>query len=470
MATYIPFYEGRLYLPKHDVNTRGFYENELQDIEKNIGLTFDGKICIEDEVIKYRLLHSNNNDLGLEKEVYLYRLWYEAYNDKMLNNFSIPIRVKKSNEYMEKLKITLKSYVKYLRRPAFVYEKDFCDFIEEECNKILEVLNCLISGKSDKAEKILLKILEAIKEDTFLVNKLNMTYSFRSVAPFFALHSNGYDKLYNNMMQKELTFFRARTIEKDKKCEIKERKDILHLPYNQRKKAKSMRFSVEKSPALYLSVNTYVCAQESNWNPEKENLVASVFIPNEQGKKFKILNLTISQSLINGAYNPRIDFGDEIKQKMQLSMLKIFPIVIATSFSVEEDDQDIKYHYLLSQALMKAVSKIGIDGIAYFSMRGDNEFQFPQGVNLVVLADDISKNRQYSIRCEGFEVSQPKCYCERKKTMVKSYINEIFQKTDINGMESFTGRLNVDGEIKYYGETTYAEFDNYLTSLLEKNN
>lgn len=356
-----------------------------------------------------------------------------------------------------------------MKRPAFVYEKDFCDFIEEECNKILEVLNCLISGKFDDAEEILLKILEAIKEDTFLVNKLNMTYSFRLVAPFFALHSNGYDKLYDDMMQKELTFFRARTTEKDKKCEIKKRENMFHLPYNLREKAKSMRFSVEKSPALYLSTNTYVCAQESNWNPEKENLFASVFIPNEQGKEFKILNLTISQSLINGTYNLK-GFDNEEKRKMQISMLKIFPIVIATSFSVEEDDEDIKYHYLLSQALMKAVSKIGIDGIAYFSMRGDNEFQFPQGVNLVVLADDISENREYSIRCEGFEVSQPTCYCERKKTMSKSYINEIVPQFDINGMESFTGRLNVDGEIKYYGETTYAEFDNYLTSLLEENN
>lgn len=104
MRTYIPFFEGRPYLPKRNVNPRGFYENEIKNMLKNNHLIFDRIICVEEEVAKYDLLQSNNNDLGLDEEVYFFQLWYKAFNDKVLNDFSIPIRVKKSDRYMEELK------------------------------------------------------------------------------------------------------------------------------------------------------------------------------------------------------------------------------------------------------------------------------------------------------------------------------------------------------------------------------
>ena len=40
---------------------------------------------------------------------------------------------------------------------------------------------------------------------------------------------------------------------------------------------------------------------------------------------------------------------------------------------------------------MRCASRIGIDGIAYLSMKGKDEFQYPQGVNLAILATDISE-------------------------------------------------------------------------------
>ena len=90
--------------------------------------------------------------------------------------------------------------------------------------------------------------------------------------------------------------------------------------------------------------------------------------------------MTISQALINGIYHKRID-NSEIKEKLQIMMLKIFPLIIATSFSVSEKNREIKYEYLISQALMKVINEIGI---AYLSMKGKDEFQYPQGVNLAL--------------------------------------------------------------------------------------
>ena len=86
--------------------------------------------------------------------------------------------------------------------------------------------------------------------------------------------------------------------------------------------------------------------------------------------------MTISQALINGIYERiRDDNNDNGRTlcKLQNAMLKIFPLVIATSFSVESEEE-MKYQYLLSQALMRVANRNGIDGIAYLSMKGIDEF------------------------------------------------------------------------------------------------
>ena len=93
------------------------------------------------------------------------------------------------------------------------------------------------------------------------------------------------------------------------------------------------------------------------------------------------------------------------------------------NFTVEKEEE-YKYHYLLSQSLMRVANKCGIDGIAYLSMQGEDEFQFPQGVNLAIPATDISENRRYSEKCEGFEISKPVKYQGQEEKNAQSYINK----------------------------------------------
>ena len=40
---------------------------------------------------------------------------------------------------------------------------------------------------------------------------------------------------------------------------------MLHLPYNIKAKAGSMRFSEQVLPGLYLIATEYTCAEECNW-------------------------------------------------------------------------------------------------------------------------------------------------------------------------------------------------------------
>lgn len=265
------------------------------------------------------------------------------------------------------------------------------------------------------------------------------------------------------MRNQELSFFRVRTKKEIVKNDISKLSHIVHLPYEMRGKASNMRFSRVGCPCLYLGTTTYVCCKECGWDVSNEEMFAASFIPNEQGKKLKILNLTISQALINGIYHKRID-NSEIKEKLQIMMLKIFPLVIATSFSVSEKNREIKYEYLISQALMKVINEIGIDGIAYLSMKGKDEFQYPQGVNLALPAWDITEEKQYSSICDAFSISLPIKFCQQDAGAKKSYINSVYKKINRFGMENYISKADVDGREIYYGDTKYGKFDNYLVS------
>lgn len=471
MKTYIIISNGKIYRPRLNVNIRGFYKDELiEEIKKDYIDTNAEILCIEDEIEKYHLRESKSNILGLEQEVYDYEIWHNTYINRNLNGFTIPIKVTSNSEYREKLEEILKQYVDHINRPPFVYEKDLLKYINEEIKLILKALDYLIKGENDTADKIILKMLDLFHGDPFLINNLDNSYSFRSIAPFPDLRNDKYENLYSKMMNTDLTFFRVRTKKKnDANTNISDIKHILHLPYDLRAKASSMRFSAAQQPGLYLSTTTFTCSQECNWKKETEDLYASVFIPNEIGKNLKILNLTISEALINGIYNGCSNNNHERPKSLQTSMLKIFPLVIATSFSVNIEEQ-IKHHYLISQSLMRVANQGGIDGIAYFSMKGDNEFQFPQGVNLAIPATDISSSTPYSEKCKGFEISKPVLYCEQKGNRAKSYINQVNPKCTYFGIESFTSKLKVDGKMQFYGETCYGQFDDFLTSLLRSEN
>ena len=456
MKTYLLEYNDKIYFPRLEKNQRGFYHEELEEVfnenEKNYYV-----ICVEDEVKKYNLCDSKRNYLKLDEEVFQFKLWYNAYLDNNLNGFSLPITVDNNDEYRRVVEQKLSEYLEYLQRPAFVYEKTTVECATTECGLVLKAIDSLIDGNEKDAERIIEQMLAPFIGDSFLISDLDKSYSFRGIAPFVDLRRKEYSEKYDKMMEKNLTFYRVRIKKEDEN--ITNIEHILHLPYNMRDKARGMRFSSAGLPGLYLGTTTYVCSKECKWNGQDE-LYASVFIPNSNGKKLKILNLTISQALINGIYNKNNDKDDSIRRKLQNTMLKIFPLVIATSFSVKKEEK-IKYQYLLSQTLMRCAKKNGIDGIAYLSMKGEDEFQYPQGVNLAIPATDISEKNMYSEKCNGFHISKPIMYCGQEGRKKKSYINEIYKKDD------YISQINMDGEMRFYGDTLWGRFDNYLVSAEE---
>ena len=102
----------------------------------------------------------------------------------------------------------------------------------------------------------------------------------------------------------------------------------------------------------------------------------------------------------------------------------------------------------------------------YLSAQGEDEFQYPHGVNLALPAYDISATRQYSKYCSMFEITKPVRFDNQNGVGMRSYINKIYMKNyDNHSFENFTSKISVNGKMVFYGSTKYSKFDDYLCSL-----
>ena len=145
MNTYILLCENKIYIPNITVNKRGFTEDEVKKVKYEEKFCNARKICIEEEVEKYNLKKNCNNDYGMDESVYNYYLWSNAYNDNNINGFSVPMKALNNDDYVNKLKSTFDDYIKYLDKPAFVYNINLLNCIKNECRLILEALDYLIN-------------------------------------------------------------------------------------------------------------------------------------------------------------------------------------------------------------------------------------------------------------------------------------------------------------------------------------
>ena len=464
----IIIHNGKAWFPNVSYNQKGFTREEANKVIELNNWNDSTVISIRDEIDKYRLQGNPMHKVLLDSECYDFDTWNSCYMNRNINVTNLPILIVSNDEYQDRLDRELERFLQEINRPPFVYNTELINAVTKNCQSIQSVLVDLVHGKEYNAEKGLKAILESYLDNEFIVNTLDKSYPFRGIAPFDELHSF-ISCDYKKMMEEPLTFFRIRTKEKDdSKTVIRTLGDIVHLPYDLSDRATEMRFSKAKEPCLYLGTTSFVCAKEGRWNEDSEDLYGSVFVPNEKGKTLKILNLTLSQYLIDGIQHA--DSHEDIGIKLQSSMLKLYPLVLAMSFAIDESGRNIKYEYLISQCLMKVMHEVGIDGIAYLSAQGEDEYQYPHGVNLALPAYDISADNKYSKYCQMFDISEPVKFDNQTGSAHKSYINKIYKKYHQEILvENFTSIVSIDGHRLFYGDTKYADYDNYLCSLERHN-
>lgn len=254
--------------------------------------------------------------------------------------------------------------------------------------------------------------------------------------------------------------------------EIHKKEDINYLEYNNRHFSKNTRFSSKEKICLYLGTTSYVCSKECRWDGKKKLYLAS-FKFNEEGKKLKIFNMVISQALINGMNSGVLNLEDK---KLSDDMLRVFPLAIATMFTIQTPDNErekydgnVKYEYLLSQIIMNVLQSVGIDGVAYLSRQGKDDYDYPQMVCLAIPVNDISEQNKYGDLINKYTMISPvlfnefldDCRCDKE-----SYINEIYPKYNKDGKVNCNSLVYYNGETVCYQDIPYSGFDNCLISQL----
>lgn len=392
--------------------------------------------------------------------------------DKNLKDFNCTYEAKSNVDYEIQLRSKFDDYIKAVDRPAFRKAGIFVEDIRCICQKIIEAYNVAKNEERDKAGEIIHGLLEEYKKEPFAVTSLDESYAFRGSAAFEELQNKDEKALNENMLRGDLNFFRARIVGKEEK--IRKVEDINYLAHSKRNLAKDLRFSSLNNICLYLGTTSYVCAKEGRWNG-KDNLFLASFKFNEKGKSLKIFNFVILQSFMNGVASD----DNSWTRKLYSTMIKIYPLIIATMFTVKTDDEirknkygeKFKAEYLLSQLIIENLKKSGIDGIAYLSRQGKNDFQYPQMVCVAFPISDSNENDEYGKLKDCYELTRPVLFNEIKIDGIyrkRSYINEKFSKLCDESLGNFgncIAKIDYDGNEVFYEDTSYSKFDDYLVNL-----
>ena len=382
-----------------------------------------------------------------------------------MNDFPLPIEISKDCDYYWKLIQKFWAYCDFIVKVQHKNNiENLFDRVFKNCSRIVECLELYYNAQYSEAQTLIKEYLrQYVYDNPYILTSIEESYAFRGAAPENIQpgpYRNDPDqsRIYAKMMNTPLTFYRARMGEEQFGY-----KDMLHIPFNMRSKIGTYRFSIPGVPCLYLATTSYGTWIELG-KPEYEELNVSFF---KLPKDLKVLNLCIYQDYINGLSSLEIN---EKEYKAVVKYLEFFPLVIATSFVISEDNRKFKSEYIISQLLMQSAKELGIDGVAYLSKREEDRFAYPIAVNLAILMpqnfNQNSKDELYWGRISEIQLTEPIKFSDFRNLSIsksaltgncRSYVNECFAKDG-------DYELNIDDKKCNYYDSSFSRYDEYLAN------
>ncbi len=351
----------------------------------------------------------------------------------------------------------LDAYEEYFQdKIAFNDDSQLLNEISSSIRHIKSAWEWYQKGNIKKATKQIELMLEGYVNDDFFVTELKKAYGIKQVAGYDELKRESFD--YSEMKQHLVTLYRGRISSEM----LNERKEMLHRPYKKYEKISRQRFTCEGMPALYLSTTSYTSWLELK-KPEKDFYV-SAFVPDKRGERLRILNLVITEDMVNGFYNVQLD-GDNMRRKeLQDKMISFWPLVMATSYKYVNMRED-KVEYIIPELVMRSLKRFGIDGVAYLSKHLEHDLQLQLGVNIAIPIYEEHLDQGYGTVSKCFKISKPELYLEQAREKYAeckggSYIyDRYYRKKD-----SYQPFVNSAEGVQTYGDTVFAKFDNYIVN------
>ncbi|EAT8288388.1 hypothetical protein E9347_05200 [Salmonella enterica] len=194
---------------------------------------------------------------------------------------------------------------------------------------------------------------------------------------------------------------------------LKDRKELFHIPFEDRHRVSAMRFSVSGLPCLYLGSSIFVCWQEMG-KPDFDKLYISSFITDEETQDLRILNLGYTlTSIVRTKPLDRFFQWDDTDDKSSetdeldeyddneisnnpysstridtiVSKLIAWPLVLACNYSKRHDYASFHQEYIIPNLLMQWISSDknkDISGISYRSTKILNQKNNGIGLNIII--------------------------------------------------------------------------------------
>lgn len=376
---------------------------------------------------------------------------FSRFPDAMqLNNFKLPVVLKKDSDYVPELELILKQYEDYIAMVVNI-EPSIIDSVKANISLLKKAVRSYFNADIQTAQGYILNILEKYKDNSFIVSNIDNNYAFRG------------------LMQGRLfkpTFYRARTGECDYTHD-----QMFHIPFDMRERISSQRFSIPGIPCLYLGTTSYVCWLELGKPNDRDFNVSAVNVDSS----CKILNLVISESLINGTSTmvkseyPNYKSIDQLK-----ALIEFWPLVCATSFKINDNKRNFKSEYIVFQLITQNLKHLNIDGVAYTSKHVIDYSGFPQCINLALpmwYSGDFTFTQQNSKLYidKEFEITDSINLSEFMKVPKDNIIEETrgkisFVNNYFSNTNSYTSTVKLCASNTYYFNTDFAKLDNFLLS------
>lgn len=224
--------------------------------------------------------------------------------------------------------------------------------------------------------------------------------------------------------------------------------DMLHLPYSKRGKMGNYRFSIAGVPSLYLGNSSYACWIELGRPPDYDFNVSPVLLSGGQ----RIFNLAV----MNRDFHLLREFDSDAVH----AWLRLFMLMVATSYRVHEEHRTFKSEYIISQGVMLACRELGLDGVAYYSKRVENQLFAQAAINLVLFAN-YRRGAEYGDICNHLKIAKSFNYFIFRQLKGNAEWEDYDLRCARTGLSN---RIGMFDRQYPYGTTDFCSFDKFLFS------
>lgn len=356
------------------------------------------------------------------------RLTWISKADFLDRELWAPYHIKSDIEYYDDL---CKKYnLLYENARKAGADKDSLVLIKQYSSKIKEAIRKYYAGSISTSHNIVKNLLKKVIDNSLAVSEVNVSKAFPGSG-------------------KEIQFFRARRSDRIIGFEAK---DMLHIPFGKRGKTGNYRFSIPGIPSLYLGNTTYACWVELGCPSEHDFNVSPVLLDGTQ----RILNLAV---MTRKQWNTH-----DCNPEYVMCWLMLIMLMMATSYVIDEENRNFKSEYIVSQSIMLGCKELGLDGVAYYSKRVNDEMFANAAVN-VALFTEYQKGREYSSICNHIKIDDAYNFSVYKQLGLPernpSYGNYHLSLTgEITNIGNYRRQFN-------YSNTEFCAFDKFLFATWE---